>query len=134
MPFTPKSNSTVEAVEAAIQYSSGTNQINLSLYSDASGAPGTLLAGPFTVKNVPTFYTCCKLATASVKPSLSVIAATQYWLVADTPAAGTGSDFEGAWAFVPPSKLSVGVNEGSSWFSFPADVEAPAGAIYGSIP
>ena len=136
IPFTPKSNATVEAVSAAIQYIGGTNQINLSIYSDASGAPGTLLAGPFTVKNVPIYPTCCKLASASVKPSFSVTAGAQYWLVADTPSAGTGSDFEGAWVFIPPSKLLVSVNSGVglSWFTGPADIQEPAGAIYGSIP
>jgi hypothetical protein len=63
MPFKPKANSHVSQLRAAIQWDgSGANQINLSLYSDVSGAPGVLLAGPVTVTNLPTYFTCCKLA------------------------------------------------------------------------
>ena len=136
IPFTPNSNSTVEVLSAAIQYSSGANQINLSLYSDSAGTPGTLLAGPFIVKNVPTYYTCCKLATAVVKPSLSVTGGTQYWLIADTPPAGTGSDFQGAWSFVPPLKSTNAFNlgNGEGWFPQADSIEEPAGAIYGTVP
>ncbi len=135
MPFKSKANAHVEQVRAAVQYlGTGTNQVNLSLYTDASGTPGTLLAGPIVVRNTPLFFTCCKLAIANFSPGVAITAGIQYWVVADTPAAGTGSDFAGAWAFVPPSKLPVGINQGSNWFSFPADIQEPAGAVYGTIP
>src|SRR5450755_1283125 len=115
MPFKPKANAHVSQIRAAVQYSgSGVNQVNLSLYSDVSGAPGVLLAGPVTVKNLPTFFTCCELATANI-PSTAVTAGTQYWVVADTPSTGTGSDFYGVWAFVPPSKSLVGADLGGGW-------------------
>jgi len=135
MPFTPKQNAHVSQVRAAVQYNaSGANQVNLSLYSDASGAPGTLLAGPVTVKNLPTFYTCCKTANASF-PAVAVTAGTQYWIVADTPTTGTGSDLEGVWCFVPPTKILVGADENSGgWFNFASGSNEPAGAAYGSIP
>jgi len=135
MPFTPKANAHVSQVRAALQYNgSGANRVNLSLYSDASGVPGVLLAGPVTVKNLPTYFSCCKLASATFD-NVAVTAGTQYWVVADTPAAGTGSDFYGVWAFVPPSKLSVGADVGGGgWFSFQASVQEPAGAVYGTIP
>jgi hypothetical protein len=94
MPFTPKSNSHVSEVRVAVQYSGGANQVNLSLYSDVDGAPGTLLAGPVTVTNLPEFATCCLLTVADFS-STPVIAKTQYWIVADTPLSGTGSDFIG---------------------------------------
>ena len=135
LPFTSKVNAHVEQVRVAVQYAgTGANQINLSLYSDASGAPGTLLAGPVTVKNMPAFYTCCKLADAAFSPSLAITAGVQYWIVADTPATGTGSDFSGVWAFVPPSKELVGINQGSGWFSFPASIQESAGEVLGTVP
>ena len=135
MPFKPKANAHVSQIRAAVQYSgSGANQVNLSLYSDVSGAPGVLLAGPVTVKNLPTFFTCCELATANI-PSTAVTAGTQYWVVADTPSTGTGSDFYGVWAFVSPSKSLVGADlGGGGWFSFGAAIQEPAGAVYGTIP
>jgi hypothetical protein len=135
MPFKPKANSHASQLRAAIQYNgSGANQVNLSLYSDVSGAPGVLLAGPVTAKNMPTYYTCCKTAIVNI-PSVALTAGVQYWVVADTPATGTGSDFDGVWDFVPASKILVGAAEaGGAWFSFAAGLNEPAGAVYGTTP
>jgi hypothetical protein len=127
LPFTPTANAHVYVVRAAVQYQgSGANQVNLSLYSDASGVPGTLLAGPVTVKNLPTFGTCCTLAEAIFT------AGTQYWVVANTPTTGTGSDFEGVWDFVPQSYV-VGGDFGSGWTPILVFVQVPAGAVFGTI-
>lgn len=135
MPFTPKANATVTQAQVAVQWnSSGANQINLSVYSDSSGAPGTLIGGPVTVTNLPTYSTCCALTIGGFSPGVSVLAGTQYWIVADTPLSGQGSDFAGVWDFVPPAKTTVGANEGGSWFSFQASISEPAGAVYGTIP
>jgi len=117
MPFVSSVDAHVHQVRAALQYlGSGANQANLSLYSDAGGVPGTLLAGPVTVTDLPLFYTCCKLAVASFPTSVAITAGTLYWVVADTPATGTGSDLAGVWAWVPPAKNPVGINGGSGWF------------------
>jgi hypothetical protein len=60
MPFTPQSDSHVAQVGVAVLYGGqGADQVNLSIYNDSSGAPGTLLAGPVTVPNLPT--SCCNL-------------------------------------------------------------------------
>lgn len=135
MPFTPKANAHVQQVRAAVQYtSSGANQVNLSLYSDAGGMPGVLLAGPVTVKNVPVWPSCCKLAIATFTTGVPITAGTRYWVVADTPTTGTGSDFSGGWNWVPPSKLLFGIDQGGGWSSTQAYIEEPAGAVYGTIP
>ena len=77
LPFTPNSNATVEQVGAALQYSGkGANQVNLSIFSDNAGVPGTLLGGPITVTNLPATGTCCALAVANFSP-LSVTAGNQ---------------------------------------------------------
>jgi len=131
IPFTPKSNSHVSRVEAAIHYFSGANQINLSLYGDANGVPGTLLAGPVTVTNLPAPGTCCTLAVADFTP-VAVTAGTQYWIVADTPLTGTGSDFTGGWSFVHKIvPFASGGNFG--WFANSANA-LPAGAALGTTP
>jgi hypothetical protein len=51
LPFTPTANAHVDQVRAAIQFlSAGTpNEVNIGLYGDNAGVPGTLLAGPVTV-------------------------------------------------------------------------------------
>ncbi len=99
MPFIPKGNSTVKQVQVAIYYGgSGANQVNLSIYSDSGNSPGTLLSGPVTVTNLGNGL-CCALALANFTP-VSVTAGTRYWVVADTPVTGTGSDFYGVWHLV----------------------------------
>ena len=131
LPFTPKSNSTVEQVQVAVFYKSGDNQVNLSIYGDAGGLPGTLLAGPVTVTNLATAGTCCNLAVANFTP-LAVTAATQYWVVADAPASGTGSDFIGVWNHVAKD-LPLSFNRGKGWNADTAD-NLPAGEVLGTIP
>jgi len=135
MAFTPKKDAHVSQLRAAVQYNgTGANQVNLSLYSDSDGAPGVLLAGPVTVTNLPVFYTCCTLAIANFT-AVAVTAGTQYWVVADTPATGTGSDFNGAWAFIPPYNNFTATNfDGNGWYAQQGAIFEPAGAVYGTIP
>jgi hypothetical protein len=131
MPFTPKSSSHVSQVGVAVEYISGANQVNLSIYGDAGGIPGTLLAGPVTVTNLPSFGTCCALAAADF-PSVPVTGAAQYWIVADTPLTGTGSDFNGAWDMVV-TVVPQGFDNGSGWYGANGLQEA-AGEVLGTIP
>jgi hypothetical protein len=132
LPFTPKSNSHVSQVQVAVQYFSGGNQVNLSIYGDTSGAPGTLLAGPVTVKNLPAAATCCLLTVANFTP-LAVTAGTRYWVVADTPLTGIGSDFDGSWDWIARPVILLAGNHGAGWYGFNGDA-LPAGEVLGTIP
>jgi hypothetical protein len=132
LPFTPKSNSAVQQVRVAVGYaSSGANQVNLSIYSDANGAPGTLLAGPVTVTDLPDLGTCCTLAVANF-PLVAVSAGVQYWVAANAPLTGTGSDFAGGWDWVA-TDIPMAENAGFGWDQFSAD-GLPAGEVLGTIP
>ena len=134
MPFTPKSNAHVSEVQVAVQYGgSGANQVNLSLYAGGGGVPGTLLAGPVTVTNLPHFGTCCNLAVANFPP-VAVTAGTQYWVVADTPLSGVGSDFDGVWTWVVDVQMEWAQEwNGTGWFATGGD-GLPAGEVLGTIP
>jgi hypothetical protein len=133
MPFTPKSDAHITQVSAAIHYVQGDNQINLSIYSGEDGKPGTLLAGPVTVTNLPNIGTCCTLATANISP-LAVVAGRRYWLVADTPSTGTGSNFEGVWTDVAHPVVHIAFDDGTTgWFNDNAYMLV-AGAVLGTIP
>jgi hypothetical protein len=133
LPFTPKSNSHVSQVRVAVQYYGlGANQVNLTIYSDSGGIPGTPLAGPVTVTNLPGYGTCCTLAIASFTP-LAVAAGTKYWVVADTPVSGPGSDFVGVWDFVSANLEFGGTNGNDGWVAEIADTE-PAGQVLGTLP
>lgn len=136
LPFTPKSNAHVREVRAALQWGgTGANQVNLSIYSDAGGLPGTQLAGPGTVTNLPNFHTCCTLAVWSLTTELAVTAGTRYWLVADTPTSGTGDDFYGVWAFIFPTPYLQALNVGGFfWSTVHGGHLDAAAAVHGTIP
>jgi hypothetical protein len=135
LPFTPKSDAHVSAIAVAVQYyGSGANQVRLSLYSDAAGVPGTILAGPKTIVNLPDAGTCCALAVWMLKASIPVTAGTQYWIVADTPSSGTGDDFKGAWDFIFPTPFLQAVNTGQGWNQSTGGEELLAGEVMGTTP
>lgn len=97
MAFTPQQNAKITKVSAGISYyGDGANQVDISVYSDSKGVPGTLLATG-TVTNLQNFGSCCALATIKVTPPLAVSKGTQYWIVGDTPANGTGDDSIDVW-------------------------------------
>jgi hypothetical protein len=134
LPFTPAANATVTEVRAAISYNgSGTNQVNLSIYSNGTNGPGTLLSGPVTVTNLGRSGKCCALAIADFTPGLAVTAGTQYWVVADEPESGPGSDFFGTWNDVY-GIYTIGVNLGSGWLQDVGSTPDPAGAVLGTVP
>jgi hypothetical protein len=133
LAFTPKSDSHILAVGAALQYESGANQVNLSIYADSAGVPGTLLAGPVTVVDLPSVATCCSLAVVRF-PSVAVSGGIQYWVVADTPLTGTGSDFEGAWDLVAHPTYPQAANTGDGWYGWTGRPSLPAGEVLGTVP
>jgi len=133
LPFTPKSNAHVSELRAGLQYDTGPNQVNLSLYSDTNGAPGALLAGPVTVTNLPAYGTCCTVAIADFTP-VPVTAGTKYWVVADTPLSGTGSDSSAAWEWVGKASVQWAQDFNDfGWNLTPSDA-LPAGQVLGTIP
>lgn len=136
LPFTPKTDAHVREVKAPLVYNGfGANQVNLSLYSDSDGVPGTILAGPETIKNLPSFGTCCTMASWTLSAPLAVSAGTQYWIVADTPTTGTGSDFYGAWNFVYPTPFVQASNAGGTiWAQQKTGYFQTAAGVFGTTP
>jgi len=134
MPFTPKSNAHVLQVRTAVLWDEiGADQVNLSIHEDSKGHPGKLLAGPVTVTNVPGVFSCCQLAVANFS-SVPVNGGTQYWVVADTPKTGQGSDFLGEWAGAVSPVLPLAANAaGTGWVTFNGN-GLPAGDVRGTIP
>jgi hypothetical protein len=135
LPFTPKADSHVTEIQAAVQYdNAGANQVRLSLYTDAAGVPGTIIAGPQTIKNLGIFGTCCTLTSWKLRTPVAVTAATQYWVVADTPATGAGDDFFGVWDFVFTAPLQAYNVAGGGWTDLNGFEELPAGQVMGTVP
>lgn len=119
--FTPTTTKTLAAIQVGVGYVEGTNAIAVSLFSDAGGLPGTSLAS-LNVANLPTFGSCCALATASSSGGVTLTAGTQYWVVVSTPVKNTYA----AWNFNTTDEVdeqTLAVNEGSGWL--------PSGALPG---
>jgi hypothetical protein len=128
LPFTPKADAHVSQLQAAIGYISGTSAVDIGLYSDASGTPGTLLAAGHS-PNIPDFGACCTVVSVAITPT-AVTAGTQYWIVASSDDTH-GPDFTGVWQ--ASNLYNISGNESQSgWFTFSANV--PAGAAKGTIP
>jgi hypothetical protein len=128
LPFTPKGNSHVSQLQAAIGYISGTKLVTLGLYSDASGVVGTLLAGGSSTK-IPLEAVCCQLVSVNIT-STAVTAGTQYWIVATSDDVN-GPDLAAVWQ--PSNTANTGGNVAlGGWFTFSNLL--PAGAAAGTIP
>lgn len=134
LPFTPTSNAHISEVRAAVlYYGVGADQVSLSIYADSKGHPGKLLAGPVKVTNLPHAFSCCQLAVADFS-SVPVNGGTQYWVVADTPHSGQGSDFLGEWAgAVSPVLMLAGNAAETGWVAFNGN-GLPAGDVLGTVP
>ena len=95
--FTPAADANVSEIDVSLgRQSSGTAGIELGLYDDANGVPGTKIKS-FHVTQLPQYGQCCGVTTALVKGSgIPVKGGTQYWVVVST----TPKDVDiYAWAF-----------------------------------
>jgi len=130
-PFTATKASHATQLQAAIQYQAGTNELQLSLYNDVGGAPGTSLK-TVEVRNAPAAGTCCTLVSAPLgTPGVALTAGTQYWVVAsadDTRAA----TFAGYWAFT--NFANVAYNPAQAGWTVFQDFGSEAVAVKGTVP
>jgi hypothetical protein len=115
--FTPSSSATSKSVTLGLMAeapSAYTYNVDVSIYSDAGGIPGSALAT--TTVSAPTvFGTCCSPVTAKLKVQLS--AGTQYWVVA---APHSSTDLV-AWGFEDEEFTTTPTsaqNYGSGWNVF----------------
>lgn len=111
--FTPSANATVTRIDVGVGYATGTNSVNIGLYTDSNGSPGTPLVAK-DVKNLPKFGSCC--ATIALKAGIQVTAGTQYWVVLTTDA--TDPTFAGGWnedTRDQVTKINQAENIGNGW-------------------
>ena len=82
MSFTPSANYDHVKIDLALGWSSGTNEVIVSLQGDTgSNAPSSAIywgSGPVT--NLPVLGTCCTLQTFTLDPNSVLSAGKQYWI------------------------------------------------------
>jgi len=132
-PFTPASAATATQLKAALGYfESGFNGVQISIRTDNSGVPGTVLRqkAVLTLKN----YTdpCCDaLKTIPIKGT-SLAASTQYWVVVGTNGTTNQSSAEGVWFFAtgdPDGDQAYSFDEGTTWST--ENVQESAFGVFG---
>ena len=113
--FTPAVNATVTKIEVAVTWMEGTNGVNIGLYTDANGVPGTPLVSR-DVDNLGAFGGCCLTVSLKDKAGTAVTAGTQYWVVLSTDS--KNADFLGSWNYNTSdevTKINQAINTGSGW-------------------
>jgi hypothetical protein len=130
IPFTPKQNSTVTQLQAAVGYISGVKLVNIGLYADSGTNTVGAQLQQVSSNHIPAFGTCCQLVTVNI-PATAITANTQYWVVATSDDINA-PDFVGAWngSNLYPN-IGADVSQGG-WFTFGSNV--PAVAVKGTIP
>jgi hypothetical protein len=128
VPFVPATTSHVKQLQVAVGWISGTELVNVGLYSDNGGTVGTLLAGG-EASIMPAFGTCCNLVTVNISTT-TVTAGTQYWIVAssdDTNAPDFTAVFQASNLAIIAGDVGL-----EGWSSFTTNT--PAAAAKGTVP
>ena len=81
--FTPTANHTVTKIEIAVGFVQGTNGLVLTVNEDSGGVPGKVIK-TYALTNLPTFGSCCVVATKTDSTGISVTKGKQYWIVLKT--------------------------------------------------
>jgi hypothetical protein len=118
------SNYMLTSADVAMYHFDGTNQANISLYTDSSGLPGVSLA----TASIAAPSVNPGLVTANFGGATQLLANTSYWLVAEPGAAST----ELQWEFNNQNKVGVAFNQGGGWSNDSIN-ESPAFRINGTV-
>lgn len=82
--FTPAADATVKQIQVGVgDLNFGYGSIEVSLYDDNNGVPGSALKS-VKVNDVQDYGDCCAPTTARLGEGIPVTAGTQYWVVVST--------------------------------------------------
>jgi hypothetical protein len=131
MQFTPAADVSVTEIDVAVERITGTDEIDIGLYTDANGVPGTLLKS-FTATGLQGNGGCCGFAVGRDKQGIPIAGGTPYWVAVTTDTGAT--DTFGNWMFNTTDQLDAvpsAVNKGSGWVTNGGAVPAATFAVYG---
>ncbi|HEY3637754.1 MAG TPA: choice-of-anchor R domain-containing protein [Rhizomicrobium sp.] len=131
MQFTPSADISVTEIDVAVQWLAGADEVDLDLYSDADGVPGTLLKS-FKATDLVGNAGCCGFAVGKDKQGIAITGGTPYWIAVTSDAQGT--DTFANWMFNSTDQLDKvpsAVNKGAGWVTNGGAVPAAAFAVYG---
>jgi hypothetical protein len=131
MQFTPAADASVTEIDAAVEWIEGTDAIDIDLYADSGGLPGTLLKS-FKATNLEGNAGCCAFAVGKDNQGIAITGGTPYWIAITSDANGT--DTFANWMFNSSDQLDSlpsAVNKGAGWVTNGRAVPATSFAVYG---
>jgi hypothetical protein len=131
MQFTPSVDISVTEIDAAVEWIEGTDEVDIDLYANAGGVPGTLLKS-FKATNLESNAGCCGFAVGKDSQGIPLTAGTPYWVAVTSDADGT--DTFANWMFNTSDQLDSlpsAVNKGAGWVTNGGAVPAASFAVYG---
>jgi hypothetical protein len=125
LPFIPAANVRVKTVRAAIDYygPEQTEEVNLGIYRDNDGVPGTLLPGAQgSSTGVSAYGACCDFATVRfLGAGIALTGGVQYWLVG-SPNNVDAPEFDGFWQITSECLYAnLKPAQEQFWFAFGGD-------------
>lgn len=133
IPFTPQQNAIVTKVAVPFQYYGyGTNAGTIELAADASGLPGTVLAGRDGA-NAPVFGSgCCQLSVWNLNKGIALTAGTQYWIIATTDSKSIDSAY--VWDYNWNGIISpIAVRDNLNGWGVITFLTSPAAGVFGTL-
>lgn len=129
--FIAPTNATVAEIDVGAGYISGTqNLIQVHLYQDSGGMPGTQIWSHATA--LPVDGTCCAVAALILRNGkVKLVAGQQYWV--GLGIAKDATDTFAAWYGNVADQVDAGltaINQGSGWTASPA-LPLPAFGVFG---
>jgi hypothetical protein len=131
MQFTPAADATVREIDVGVQLIAGTDLVDIALYDDSGGLPGTLLK-TFKASGFGNIGGCCGLSIGKSRTGIAVKGGTPYWVAVITDKNGT--DAFANWAFNSTDQLDAlpsAVNKGVGWQHNGGAIPAASFAVYG---
>ncbi len=121
----PTISEQLEGIDIAIGVGVGTHSMVITLNSDNSGLPGSILES-WKVTGLPGAGGCCGLQTLTSNLAIDLFTGTRYWVLA-TPGA---SDTDGIWSLSNTGVTGPRVNESDPAGPFKIfDTDQPSGAF-----
>ncbi|MGC4045019.1 MAG: choice-of-anchor R domain-containing protein [Armatimonas sp.] len=108
--FVPSQSYSLTSIETALYWETGDKNFDISIYSDAGGAPGTALSTFTQLATAPLGQT---ILYTSAYSGITLNAGSTYWVVIN--AASPNSSDGGFWLASSPTDTGFSTFSGGSW-------------------
>ena len=127
--ITPTVSGKVTKLVAGVGYVTGNNAVQLAIYSDASGVPGTLLWSG-DASNLPVFGSTSTTTISLKVKKVKITSGTPYWVAVQTDS--NSSNTWDAWNVSNTTNAPLAQYNGTTWTNYGSNT-AGAFTLYGKV-